>query len=152
MKKLILASFLLLACGIAHADSDGGLIGGGRGWYSTHIATSGSVFTGSGEIGGIYLSSGPSTSTQFAVGLDTNATNSLPTNYTPDATQRVTPALVFQSTTTYTGNTGSVAGLSQGLDLTDGAGKGIRVTNGFYWFPSAIGSGEGLRAIIKWRR
>ena len=135
----------------AKADSEGGLIGGSRGWNYTHAGSSGSIFTGAGEVGGIQLSSGTSLDSlaNYGVGIDTNATTNV-TSVTSIAAQRVTPALIFESTTTVGDATAIIQ--EKHWKINDGDGKGYRVQNGFYWFPTASASGEAHRAIIKWRR
>ena len=147
MRKLFIASLLVFAfCKVAKAD----IVGGVNGWYYTHIGSSGSIFTGAGEVGAIFLSSGPSTTIEYGIGVDTQATTAFSASVLADATNRVTPALTFNSTTTLTNDI--VGPMDRTWDATSGTGEGLQVRDGFYWFPTANASGEALRAIVKWRR
>lgn len=155
VKTLVFASFLLVAVtSLAKAD----LTAGAAGWYFTHAGSSGSIFTGAGELGAIYLSSGTTNGIDWGVAIDSAGTTSLSSSITGQAAQRVTPSLVFQSSATAnitsvaTGTASYGYPFPQMYNFTDGAGRGVRVQNGLYWFPSADASGEARRAIIKWRR
>jgi len=146
LKSLFIASLLIMSAGIAKAD----LISGQSGWNFTHFADSGSLTTEAVEIGAIYMSSGISTQADYGILFSTNATSSVLFGALP-AAGRVSPALIFNSTTTLTGDQ-----LAPAMDRVWNAigpdGNGIRLNNGAYWFASAGASGEARRAVIKWRR
>lgn len=157
-KALLLSLGCIGMATVAHAAAGtGGLFGGSKGWNYTHMGSSGSVFTGTGEIGSIYLSSGVLASQDWGVGVDTNATVAVPASVLVTDAQRVTPALIFESSATaqmanLTSPTAYGYQLRTTWDVVDGNGNGIRVGKGFYWFPSASSNGEARRAIIKWRQ
>ena len=157
-KKLLSFVALLLFgfVGIVTAD----LIRGAGGWTYTAIATSGSVVTGAGELGGVYLSSGIQTTVSgYTVVYDTDATTSLEFAVSNTAANRMTPALVFQSSATVTQANATPATqmfpfeFRTTLTLIDSDGNGVRFNRGLYYLPSTNGaSGEANRAVIKWRR
>lgn len=151
MKKLLLA-FSLIIAGVSIAKAD--VVAGYNGWNYTHLADSGSVFTGAGELGAIYLATG-TTGGQWGIAFDSNAVN-LVSGFAAFAdSDRVTPALPFISTTTVVnagGEDSNLAATPYKWDMVDNNGDGIQVRDGLYWLPSAGASGEALRTIVKWRR
>ena len=154
IKLLFVVTLLLSGAGRVRAD----LIAGADAWKYTHIASSGSIFTGSGELGAVYMSSGAQGERIFAVLYDTGATISLNYSVALGTGNRVTPALLFQSSATYTRDTtGSDAAFPSSFNTSHNyigeGGDGIRVERGLYYLPSVNGaSGEARRVVIKWRR
>ena len=163
MKKYLLFYFFISSLFImnraAYADILSGLVAGGRGWnYTAIAAASGTVATGSGEFGGFYLSSGSHASVDWAIALDTVVAASIAYS-TFESGQRVTPAVMFESSATIT--SGDVAASTaqprrgnyeKTFDITDAAGVGIRFINGLFFFKTSGSSGEAVRGVVKWRR
>lgn len=147
----ILFSFILalgMAGSVMAVDNESALVGSG--WYFTRIAnSSGSVFTGSGYVDSIQLSSGPLGAIPDNILLiDTAATTSVPSDVTTTNTsQQFTPQLIFNTTGTINGSN-----MTGGVGLDRVVPLGIRVNNGCYFVKSQANSGGAVTAILRWRR
>jgi len=129
MKKLLIAVSLLIGI-VAYGNAESVATG----LNATHVGSSSSVFTGSGELYEIKLSTG---SGDFVVAFDSAAVGSVALSAFA-ATQRISPALSF-STTGHTSLNSTVA-------------NKIRVKNGLYLFSSTTASGEANRAIVYFKK